>query len=79
LPKRWSIEAADFINKVQFSITKLLIRNPLNRLGANGIEELKEHPWLRDVDWYKMSKKQIKAPYIPVVIFILMVEYRGGL
>jgi len=28
---------------------QLLLRNPENRLGANGIEEIKEHPWLSDV------------------------------
>lgn len=36
-PQRWSVEATDFINKVKFPITQLLIRNPANRLGANGI------------------------------------------
>lgn len=31
--------------------TQLLQRNPDKRLGTNGIEEIKKHPWLSDVDW----------------------------
>ena len=44
LPYKWSPHSLDFINK-------LLLRNPDQRLGSNGIEEIKEHPWLADVEW----------------------------
>lgn len=46
IPKGWSIEAADFINR-------LIQRKPARRLGTNGIGELKMHPWLRDFPWDK--------------------------
>jgi serum/glucocorticoid-regulated kinase 1/serum/glucocorticoid-regulated kinase 2 len=38
------MEAADFINKT-------LQRKPSNRLGLNGPAEIKQHIWLKDVDW----------------------------
>lgn len=58
LKKDWSPESADFINK-------LLIRKPSKRLGYRGIEEIKQHPWLRDINWKEVSIKQLKSPFIP--------------
>jgi serine/threonine protein kinase len=58
IPKGWSHEIADFINK-------LLIKNPENRLGYKGISEIKFHPWLRYYDWKLIYLKKEKAPFIP--------------
>ncbi|CAD8203573.1 unnamed protein product [Paramecium octaurelia] len=58
IPPGWSLEAADFTNK-------LLQRKPQNRLGNNGPDEVKEHPWFRDFSWEKLLTKQIIAPFIP--------------
>lgn len=33
------------------------MRNPNNRLGFNGIEEIKNHPWMVTIDWKKLAKK----------------------
>ena len=44
IPEGWSIEAADFINK-------LIQRKPMLRLGWGGAHELKNHSWLRDFPW----------------------------
>jgi len=32
-------------------IKKLLVKDPHKRLGANGSEEIKGHPWFSKVDW----------------------------
>lgn len=40
IPDNWSVESADFINK-------LLQRKPTNRLGWNGPDEVKQHKWLK--------------------------------
>ena len=58
IPKDWSIEAADFINK-------LLLRKAKKRLGANGIIELKNHIWMKNVDWGSLELKKIKPPFRP--------------
>ena len=58
IPAGWSSEIANFINK-------LLVINPENRLGFNGISELKFHPWLRYYDWKLIYLKKEKAPFIP--------------
>ena len=31
----------------------------------NGPEEVKQHVWLRDVDWQALLEKRIPAPYVP--------------
>lgn len=60
LPFKWSPFSLDFVNK-------LLLRNPERRLGAAGIEEIKDHPWLADIDWDKLLQKKIKSPFKPDV------------
>ena len=32
-------------------------RNPMLRLGANGAEEIKSHPFFSGVDWQKLKAK----------------------
>jgi hypothetical protein len=58
IPAGWSLEAADFINK-------LLRRKSKDRLGKGGITELKEHAWLRGIQWQDIYKKEVQTPYIP--------------
>lgn len=58
IPEGWSLEAADFINR-------LIERKPSNRLGINGPQEVKNHPWLRNFPWQKLYNKQLQAPFLP--------------
>ena len=58
VPEDWTPEAVDFINK-------LIQRNPKDRLGFNGTQEVKNHEWLADVEWRKMLEKTIESPCQP--------------
>ena len=58
IPDGWSLEAADFVNK-------LLTRKEVNRLGYHNENNIKEHPWLKDVDMELIKNKKIKAPFLP--------------
>ena len=58
VPTGWSLEAADFVNK-------LLVRKPADRLGANGPLEVKNHSWLRDFNWKRLFEKTLEPPYCP--------------
>jgi len=63
IPENFSIEVADFINR-------LLKRKNNQRLGSRGIEEIKNHEWLEDVDWQCIEEKNIdltNLPFIPVL------------
>lgn len=37
----------------------------MNRLGASGIHEIKNHPWLRKFPWDDLKKKRVQSPFIP--------------
>lgn len=58
MKKGWSENSRDFINK-------LLQRRPIKRLGYTGIKELKNHIWLKDINWDLLKNKKIKSPFIP--------------
>lgn len=58
LPEGWSIDCADFINK-------LLKRQQHLRLGFRGIEEIKGHSWLKYYNWKDLYLEKIVAPFIP--------------
>ena len=41
----------------------------MNRIGYNGMQEIKSHPWFKNFPWQKLAKKELKAPFIPDVLF----------
>eukprot|EP00349_Pseudokeronopsis_sp_Brazil_P003762 CAMPEP_0202959940 /NCGR_PEP_ID=MMETSP1396-20130829/4139_1 /ASSEMBLY_ACC=CAM_ASM_000872 /TAXON_ID= /ORGANISM="Pseudokeronopsis sp., Strain Brazil" /LENGTH=263 /DNA_ID=CAMNT_0049678855 /DNA_START=371 /DNA_END=1162 /DNA_ORIENTATION=+ len=59
IPKEWTVEAADFTNK-------LIRRKPANRLGyTNGVSELMNHYWFKGFDWDALRERRMKAPWVP--------------
>ena len=54
----WTKESIDFINK-------LLIRKKENRLGFKGINEVKEHPWIKYYPWTMIIDKTLPSPFVP--------------
>ena len=58
IPDDWSNEAMDFINQ-------LLQRKPKKRLGFNGVREIKNHAWMKDIDWELLYRKKVEAPFVP--------------
>lgn len=58
IPDGWSIEAADFINR-------MIQRKPINRLGVNGPDEVKNHPWLKNFPWTRLLNREILPPFQP--------------
>lgn len=53
---KWSKELRHFIDR-------LIQRKAQKRLGFNGIEEIKNHPWLEDIEWEKLLSKSLKSPF----------------
>lgn len=43
-------------------LTKLLERNPQNRLGAKGTAQIKEHSFFKSINWQELIMKKVKAP-----------------
>ena len=62
MKKEFNKEARDLLKK-------LLEPVPYQRLGngPEGSEEIKKHPYFKDIDWDALYRKEIEAPYIPEV------------
>ena len=59
-----SREAVDLIKYFLFEYRKL-IADPRDRLGVNGVEEIKAHPFFFGINWSKL--RNTKSPYVPEV------------
>ncbi|KAI0198897.1 Pkinase-domain-containing protein [Astrocystis sublimbata] len=49
-------------------LTKLLNRNPKQRLGANGSAEIKAHPFFHAIDWRKLLQRKYEPTFKPRVL-----------
>ncbi|KAF8762972.1 hypothetical protein HU200_008819 [Digitaria exilis] len=56
VPEEMSFEAYDLIDK-------LLMENPVQRLGATGAGEVKAHPFFKDINWDMLARQ--KVVFIP--------------
>ena len=48
-------------------LESLLKKDPTQRLGHNSVEEVKSHPWFKDVNWKALTEKRYEAPFVPKV------------
>merc|ERR1712169_139921 len=46
-------------------IQKLLCENPDERLGANGVEEIKSHPFFENIDWDNLYLEPRHSTFVP--------------
>ena len=46
-------------------IEKLFVNNPKKRLGYNSADEVKNHPFFKDIDFKKVLNKEYKPPFVP--------------
>lgn len=49
-------------------LTKLLNRDPKERLGANGSAEIKAHPFFHAIDWRKLLQRKYEPTFKPNVV-----------
>lgn len=48
-------------------LSGLLTRDPARRLGVNGADEIKRHPFFASIDWGLLMAKKIQPPFKPSV------------
>ena len=62
-PERHGIKMSDELKDL---ITKLLDKNQATRLGSkNDADDIVNHPWFKGMDWDKLMKKELDAPFKP--------------
>jgi hypothetical protein len=51
-------------------IKALLQRDPIKRLGMNAchLGPIRQHPFFSTIDWDKIEKRQVKAPFKPLTV-----------
>ncbi|CAJ0745303.1 16590_t:CDS:10 [Entrophospora sp. SA101] len=47
------------------AIKRFCERDISKRLGCNGIEEIKQQPWFKDIEWDKLDTKRATPPFVP--------------
>ena len=68
--KNFSIPSDISLSPEAENLIRKLISSAENRLGLNGPEEVKDHPFFNGVNWNSIRK--IKAPFIPDVMTSLI-------
>lgn len=63
--KHFEIPKDANISKEADDLMRKLITEEENRLGRNGAEEIKNHPFFKGIDWKNIRKH--KAPMIPIL------------
>ena len=58
-------------------LRKLLTKDPKKRLGAKGIDQIKKHPFYKNINWDKLKKKQITVPFDPELLITQNIDVEG--
>ncbi|KAF9076814.1 hypothetical protein BDP27DRAFT_1283599 [Rhodocollybia butyracea] len=61
----WHEDWVDFSEEARDFMERLLVTDPSARLGANGAEEVKAHPFFAGIEWDKVTSTE--AAFIPQV------------
>merc|ERR1711964_137232 len=64
-PVDFNVEGVVMSSQLKEFITKLLEKDPNERLGHNGADKVLEEAWIRD--WKDKKFKTLQPPYIPVL------------
>jgi serine/threonine protein kinase len=64
--KTGNIKFPVYLSKDAVSIiSSFFIHDPDKRLGSEGVEKIKKHPFFKNIDWVSIYNKKIKPPFIP--------------
>lgn len=58
IPRFFSKNTKDFV-------LKLLVKQPVKRLGSNGANEVKSHSFFESINWHDLLGKKVRAPFKP--------------
>lgn len=54
----------NFSNEIKDLISRLMNNNPKKRMGfVGGIQEIKDHPFFKNIDWKKLQLREVNPPY----------------
>lgn len=53
-------------------ILQLLQRDPAQRLGVNGVDQIQQHAFFSDLNWERMAEKEVPPPVKPGKVHIVV-------
>ena len=58
-----------FTPEAKMIITDLLVVEPSKRLGygSNGTENIKKHPFFKDINWEELYNKKVEPEFVPKI------------
>ena len=59
--------AAKMDERAKDLIKRLLVIDPAKRLGANGVDEIKNHPFFAGVNWEETKALKVRPPFVPEI------------
>ena len=64
---RYRFPSHSFSQEAQDLISGMLANKLTQRLGclAHAERDIKEHPFMEDINWGKLGKRMMKAPWVP--------------
>jgi serum/glucocorticoid-regulated kinase 2 len=65
-PNTWSDDCRDIVNN-------LLQKKVEERLGEKGIQQIKDHPWFKEVNWAGLLSMTETTPFIPQSVLIIYI------
>lgn len=64
--KTGNIKYPVYLSKDSIAILNALFtHDPDKRLGSDGVDKIKKHPFFKNIDWDAIYAKKIKPPFIP--------------
>jgi serine/threonine protein kinase len=54
-------------NSARHLIEGLMSKDPKTRMGVSGADEVKNHPFFKNIDWKEIGAEQCKPPFVPEV------------
>lgn len=54
----------DISEEAKNLIKRLMRKNPKERLGNQGVEEIKSHPWFKEINWNAVKKQEMQMPKV---------------
>ena len=64
--KTGNIKYPVYLSKDSIAILNALFtHDPDKRLGSDGVDKIKKHPFFKNIDWDAIFAKKIKPPFIP--------------
>lgn len=48
-----------------------MTKNPVRRLGCGNENQIRSHPFFKDLDWVALEQRKVEPPFRPKVVYMV--------